>query len=140
MLQDASLGMTKADIGAMTSAFPAAYGAAAARVARVHSRACSAHACSSRHATVRLTRMHARAGVSKFLGGMLGAAFSPRLMLAVGLMATSLINVAFGFTSGVAWWTLMWAANGGIQVAARLCAACLLLCCLGCRALIVPPG
>jgi hypothetical protein len=36
------------------------------------------------------------AGLSKFLGGMLGAAFSPRLMLAVGLMATSVINITFG--------------------------------------------
>lgn len=58
----------------------------------------------------------APAGLSKFLGGMLGAAFSPRLMLAIGLMATSVINIAFGFTSGVAWWTLLWAMNGGIQV------------------------
>lgn len=47
---------------------------------------------------------------------MLGAAFSPRLMLALGLMATSAINIAFGFTSGVAWWTLLWAINGGLQV------------------------
>lgn len=47
---------------------------------------------------------------------MLGAALNPRLMLALGLMATSVINVAFGFTSGVAWWTLLWAVNGGIQV------------------------
>jgi hypothetical protein len=56
------------------------------------------------------------AGLSKFLGGMLGAAFSPRLMLALGLIATSGINVAFGFTTGVWWWTLLWAMNGGIQV------------------------
>ncbi|KAF8068291.1 uhpC [Scenedesmus sp. PABB004] len=79
MTQDPLLGLTKTDIGAMTSAFPAAY------------------------------------GLSKFLGGMLGAAFSPRLMLALGLIATSAINLAFGFTSGVVWWTAMWAANGGIQ-------------------------
>lgn len=57
-----------------------------------------------------------RTGLSKFLGGMLGAAFSPRLMLAVGLMATSVINIAFGFTTGVAWWTMLWAMNGGLQV------------------------
>jgi hypothetical protein len=47
---------------------------------------------------------------------MLGAAFSPRLMLALGLMATSVINVTFGFTTGVAWWTALWALNGGLQV------------------------
>lgn len=58
----------------------------------------------------------AKSGLSKFLGGMLGAAFSPRLMLAVGLMATSVINIAFGFTSGVFWWTALWAMNGGLQV------------------------
>ena len=58
----------------------------------------------------------ASAGLSKFLGGMLGAAFSPRLMLAVGLMATSVINITFGFTTGVAWWTMLWAMNGGLQV------------------------
>ena len=56
------------------------------------------------------------AGLSKFAGGMLGAAFSPRLMLAVGLMATSVINICFGFTTGVAWWTMLWAMNGGLQV------------------------
>lgn len=31
----------------------------------------------------------AHAGLSKFLGGMLGAAFSLRLMLALGLITTS---------------------------------------------------
>jgi sugar phosphate permease len=51
---------------------------------------------------------------------MLGAAFSPRLMLALGLIATSSINVAFGFTTGVWWWTLLWAMNGGIQVCSGL--------------------
>lgn len=56
------------------------------------------------------------AGLSKFAGGMLGAAFSPRLMLACGLMATSVINIAFGFSTGVFWWTCLWALNGGLQV------------------------
>jgi sugar phosphate permease len=59
-------------------------------------------------------------GLSKFLGGMAGAALSPRIMLACGLMATSVINVAFGFTSGVYWWTALWALNGALQV--RVCA------------------
>eukprot|EP00879_Flechtneria_rotunda_P019730 GHRR01020732.1.p1 GENE.GHRR01020732.1~~GHRR01020732.1.p1 ORF type:complete len:403 (+),score=123.10 GHRR01020732.1:420-1628(+) len=87
MVQDPLLGLTKTDIGAMISAFPAAY------------------------------------GLSKFLGGMLGAAFSPRFMLALGLVATSVINVAFGFTAGVAWWTALWALNGGIQgIGAPACA------------------
>ncbi|WIA10980.1 hypothetical protein OEZ85_011139 [Tetradesmus obliquus] len=87
MVNDPLLSLTKTDIGAMTSAFPAAY------------------------------------GLSKFLGGMLGAAFSPRLMLALGLIATSGINVAFGFTSGVWWWTMLWALNGGIQgIGAPACA------------------
>lgn len=56
------------------------------------------------------------AGLSKFAGGMLGAAFSPRLMLAAGLMATSVINITFGFTTGVFWWTALWAMNGALQV------------------------
>lgn len=87
MVQDISLGLSKTDIGAMTSAFPAAY------------------------------------GLSKFLGGMLGAAFSPRLMLACGLMATSVINIAFGFSTGVFWWTCLWAMNGGLQgIGAPACA------------------
>lgn len=60
MVADPLLGLTKTDIGAMTSAFPAAY------------------------------------GISKFAGGMLGAAFSPTKMLAYGLMATSVVNVLFG--------------------------------------------
>jgi sugar phosphate permease len=60
------------------------------------------------------------AGLSKFLGGMLGAAFSPRLMLACGLMATSVINIAFGFSTGVFWWTCLWALNGGLQVRKEL--------------------
>lgn len=51
---------------------------------------------------------------------MLGAAFSPRLMLAVGLMATSVINISFGFTTGVFWWTMLWGLNGALQVRVKL--------------------
>ncbi len=55
-------------------------------------------------------------GMSKFLGGILGAAFSPRAMLAGGLVLTSIINLAFGFTTAVWWWTALWALNGALQV------------------------
>ncbi|KIY99777.1 Regulatory protein uhpC [Monoraphidium neglectum] len=87
MVADPLLGLTKTDIGAMTSAFPAAY------------------------------------GISKFAGGMLGAAFSPTKMLAYGLMATSVVNIAFGFGSSVVYWSALWAINGALQgIGAPACA------------------
>lgn len=87
MVADPLLGLTKTDIGAMTSAFPAAY------------------------------------GISKFAGGMLGAAFSPSVMLAYGLMATSVVNIMFGFGASVWYWSALWAINGALQgVGAPACA------------------
>jgi sugar phosphate permease len=54
-------------------------------------------------------------GFSKFLSGVLGARTSPRVMLAGGLMATALVNVAFGFGSSMVWFCSFWALNGILQ-------------------------
>jgi sugar phosphate permease len=121
MVNDPLLGLTKTDIGAMTSAFPAAYGEwlgggnlihrcivlrgkklmrHGARVSnkelRVFKACCALLAeqpflQSLLLTLAQLTRVTiaAAVGLSKFLKSMLGAAFSPRLMLALGLIATS---------------------------------------------------
>ncbi|KAF5830688.1 major facilitator superfamily [Dunaliella salina] len=69
-----------AEIGAMTSAFPLAY------------------------------------GLSKFTGGVMGAKFSARNMLGWGLVATALVNIAFGLSgASVAAMTILWFINGGLQ-------------------------
>jgi sugar phosphate permease len=55
-------------------------------------------------------------GMSKFISGVLGARFSPSVLLAGGLMATALINIAFGFGTSLAWFCFFWALNGTLQV------------------------
>jgi sugar phosphate permease len=65
-------------------------------------------------------------GVSKFASGMLGAAFSPRLMLAGAALVTGGINLAFGASSGVGVWTALWALNGALQGAGAPACAMLL--------------
>jgi sugar phosphate permease len=55
-------------------------------------------------------------GMSKFVSGVLGARFSPSVLLAGGLMATALINIAFGFGTSLAWFCFFWALNGTLQV------------------------
>jgi len=42
-------------------------------------------------------------GFSKFASGVLGARTSPKLLLGVGLMATALVNIAFGFGASMTW-------------------------------------
>lgn len=54
-------------------------------------------------------------GFSKFVAGVLSARLSPTVMLAGGLMATALVNIAFGFGSSLAWFGAMWALNGILQ-------------------------
>lgn len=39
----------------------------------------------------------------QFVSGVLGARFSPSVLLAGGLMATALINIAFGFGTSLTW-------------------------------------
>ena len=90
MLADPSIGLDLAALGAMTSAFPLAYGA------------------------------------SKLVSGLLGARFSPRALLAGGLAATAVTNLAFGATSSPAAWCALWAANGLMQgIGAPTCASVL---------------
>jgi len=65
-------------------------------------------------------------GLSKFFSGMLGAAFSPRLMLAGGVAITAAINLVFGATSSVPLWAALWAVNGALQGAGAPACAMLL--------------
>ncbi len=60
------------------------------------------------------------AGFSKFLSGVAGAKASPRVVLAAGLMATALVNLAFGFGASYAWFLVCWGANGLLQVGREL--------------------
>lgn len=59
--------------------------------------------------------------MSKFVSGVLGAKFSPSVLLAGGLMATAAVNIAFGFGTSLAWFCFFWALNGTLQVGARGC-------------------
>jgi len=54
-------------------------------------------------------------GLSKFTGGVLGAKFSNRLMLGLGLTVTAVINLAFGASSAVTAFTALWFMNGMLQ-------------------------
>lgn len=54
-------------------------------------------------------------GVSKFLSGVLGSRTSPRLLLAGGLMATAAMNIAFGFSASMIWFSVFWSVNGMLQ-------------------------
>jgi OPA family sugar phosphate sensor protein UhpC-like MFS transporter len=54
-------------------------------------------------------------GVSKFLSGVLGSRTSPRLLLAGGLMATAAMNIAFGFSASMIWFSVFWSINGMLQ-------------------------
>lgn len=55
-------------------------------------------------------------GMSKFISGVVGAKFSPSLLLAGGLMLTAAVNIAFGFGTSLAWFCVCWALNGTLQV------------------------
>ena len=63
-----------------------------------------------------LFSLRGRYGFSKFASGVLGARSSPSKLLAGGLMATALVNVAFGFGSSMVWFCCFWALNGVLQV------------------------
>jgi OPA family sugar phosphate sensor protein UhpC-like MFS transporter len=53
--------------------------------------------------------------VSKFGSGVLGARASPTLLLGGGLMATALVNIAFGAGASLSWFCACWALNGALQ-------------------------
>lgn len=62
-------------------------------------------------------------GMSKFVSGVLGAKLSPSVLLAGGLMATAVINIAFGFGTSLAWFCFFWALNGTLQGVGGPCCA-----------------
>ena len=54
-------------------------------------------------------------GCSKFVSGVVGDRLSPRVMLAGGLMMTSIINITFGFCTSLQAFCVLWAMNGILQ-------------------------
>lgn len=54
-------------------------------------------------------------GMSKFVSGVLGSRTSPTVLLAGGLMATALVNIAFGFGNAYLYFCVIWAFNGLLQ-------------------------
>ncbi len=54
-------------------------------------------------------------GVSKFASGVLGSRTSPRALLAGGLAATALMNLAFGFSNTMVAFVFFWSVNGMLQ-------------------------
>ncbi|KAK3271153.1 hypothetical protein CYMTET_20478 [Cymbomonas tetramitiformis] len=52
---------------------------------------------------------------SKLLGGVLGDLFSPRQVFALGLLVIGCLNIAFGLSSSVALFGLLWGLNGVFQ-------------------------
>lgn len=59
-------------------------------------------------------------GMSKFISGVVGAKFSPTVLLAGGLMCTAAVNIAFGFGNTLTWFCFFWALNGMLQVGGRI--------------------
>jgi len=55
-------------------------------------------------------------GCSKFVSGVVGDILSPSLMLGGGLIATGLVNVAFGASHTLPLFCILWATNGILQV------------------------
>jgi uncharacterized membrane protein YwzB len=75
------------------------------------------------------THTHTSLNTHRFAGGVLGAKFSARNMLGWGLIATALINIAFGFSGGsMAALTTLWFVNGGLQVRVILCLVFVCVC------------
>src|SRR5688500_15890991 len=54
-------------------------------------------------------------GIGQFLNGQLSERFSPRVMLAIGMFGSALLNVLFGFASGFSFLLCIWAINGLCQ-------------------------
>jgi OPA family sugar phosphate sensor protein UhpC-like MFS transporter len=54
-------------------------------------------------------------GCSKFVSGVVGDVLSPSIMLGGGLIATGLINLAFGASSTLPFFCGLWALNGILQ-------------------------
>jgi len=54
-------------------------------------------------------------GCSKFVSGVVGDVLSPSLMLGGGLIATGLVNIAFGASNTLPLFCILWAINGILQ-------------------------
>ena len=54
-------------------------------------------------------------GVSKFVNGFLGDRANPRYFMAIGLLASALMNVAFGLSSALLFFTVFWLMNNWAQ-------------------------
>ena len=62
-------------------------------------------------------------GMSKFVSGVLGSMMSASKLLGLGLIATGLINICFGFGSSLTWFCTFWAMNGILQGVGGPCCA-----------------
>jgi MFS transporter, OPA family, glycerol-3-phosphate transporter len=54
-------------------------------------------------------------GLGQFINGQLAERISPRKLLALGMLASTLLNVIFGFGTAVYFLTFVWACNGYFQ-------------------------
>jgi sugar phosphate permease len=54
-------------------------------------------------------------GFGQLLNGQLAERFSPRLMLAIGMLASAALNVLFGFSTSFYFLLFIWASNGYCQ-------------------------
>ena len=54
-------------------------------------------------------------GLSKFVNGMAGDRSNPRYFMAIGLIASAVINVFFGFSSSLLAFAIFWLLNGWFQ-------------------------
>lgn len=54
-------------------------------------------------------------GISKFTSGMLSDCLSPRYFMALGLIATGMCNILFGFSSSLLFFAIFWGLNGWFQ-------------------------
>mmetsp|Transcript_10895 Transcript_10895/g.49116 ORF Transcript_10895/g.49116 Transcript_10895/m.49116 type:complete len:155 (+) Transcript_10895:763-1227(+) len=54
-------------------------------------------------------------GCSKFVSGVVGDVLSPSIMLGGGLIATGIVNIAFGASATLPFFCFLWAVNGILQ-------------------------
>uniref|UniRef100_A0A7S0IN39 Major facilitator superfamily (MFS) profile domain-containing protein n=1 Tax=Micromonas pusilla TaxID=38833 RepID=A0A7S0IN39_MICPS len=54
-------------------------------------------------------------GCSKFVSGVVGDVLSPSIMLGGGLIATGMVNIAFGASTTLPFFCFLWAVNGILQ-------------------------
>lgn len=54
-------------------------------------------------------------GISKFMSGVVSDRSNPRYFMAFGLIATGIINIAFGFASSLWAFAILWGLNGWFQ-------------------------